>query len=101
MAGACPAALAAAVANAGGMGGMGALLTKPDGVAKWVSEFRSQSNGAFQLNVWVPDPPPLRDPAAEQRVRDFLARWGPPVTPGAGDVTLPDFESAARRISRR
>jgi nitronate monooxygenase len=93
MAGACPASLAIAVANAGGMGGMGALLTNPDGIANWVSEFRSQSNGSFQLNVWVPDPPPLRDPAAEERVRHFLAGWGPPVAPEAGDVTPPDFGS--------
>ena len=31
MAGACPVGLAAAVANAGGMGGLGALMTAPDG----------------------------------------------------------------------
>jgi nitronate monooxygenase len=33
MAGACPASLASAVANAGGMGGLGALTTPPDGIA--------------------------------------------------------------------
>ena len=72
MAGACPPALAAAVANGGGMGGMGALLEGPDGIASWVAEFRASSNGAFQLNVWVPDPRPAPDPTREARVRDFI-----------------------------
>ena len=92
MAGASPASLAVAVANAGGMGAMGALLTQPEGIAEWVADFRKGSNGAFQLNVWVPDPPPVRDAAAEQRMRIFLAEWGPPVPADAGDVIPPDFE---------
>ncbi|MDQ3919221.1 MAG: nitronate monooxygenase, partial [Acidobacteriota bacterium] len=60
MAGACPPGLSIAVANAGGMGAMGALMTKPDGIREWVREFRSASGGPFQLNTWVPDPPPRR-----------------------------------------
>ncbi|MBI3706329.1 MAG: nitronate monooxygenase [Proteobacteria bacterium] len=91
MAGACPASLAIAVANAGGMGAMGALITEPDGIADWVAAFRGHSNGSFQLNLWVPDPPPVRDEAAERRVRDFLSAWGPPVPDAAGDATQPDF----------
>jgi nitronate monooxygenase len=93
MAGACPAGLAIAVANAGGMGGMGALMTDPKGIADWASEFRDQSNGSFQLNLWVPDPPPIRDAQREAQIRTFLADWGPPVPAGAGDVTPLDFES--------
>ena len=58
MAGACPAGLSAVVANAGGMGAMGALLTQPEGIAAWADAFRRESNGGFQLNLWVPDPPP-------------------------------------------
>src|SRR6266403_3742064 len=84
MAGACPVGLAAAVANAGGMGGLGALMTSPDGIAAWASQFRSQSNGSFQINLWVPDPAPVRDAEAEQRVREFLGQWGPPVPSEAG-----------------
>src|SRR5947207_11560918 len=53
MAGACPASLASAVANAGGMGGLGALTTSADGIASWVREFRDQSNGGFQINLWI------------------------------------------------
>lgn len=91
MAGACPARLAIAVANEGGMGGMGALLSTPEDIAGWTAEFRAQSNGAFQLNIWVPDPAPRRDGEAEARVRAFLAGWGPPVPAEAGDATPPDF----------
>ena len=91
MAGACPAGLAAAVANAGGMGGLGALMTPPDGIDAWARQFRGQSNGTFQINLWVPDPPPTRDPDHERRVRDFLGRWGPPVPAEAGDATPLDF----------
>ena len=97
MAGACPAELSAAVANAGGMGAMGALLTPPDGIAEWVDSFRCLSNGCFQLNLWVPDPPPARDAATEESVRRFLANWGPEVSLEAGDARPPDF--AAQRAA--
>jgi nitronate monooxygenase len=93
MAGACPVGLAAAIGNAGGMGGMGALMTAPDGIATWAEQFRGQSNGAFQINLWVPDPPPLRDGEHERRVREFLGRWGPPVPPAAGDAAPMDFDA--------
>src|SRR5215208_1200456 len=92
MAGACPAGLAAAVANAGGMGGLGALMTAPDGIAAWANGFRGQSNGSFQINLWVPDPPPVRDAGHERRVREFLGEWGPPVPPEAGDARPFDFD---------
>jgi nitronate monooxygenase len=92
MAGACPASLAIAVANAGGMGGMGALLSEPDAIEAWSSEFRAASNGSFQLNLWIPSPMPPRDLAAEERVRSFLLSWGPPVPVDAGNVKVPDFD---------
>jgi nitronate monooxygenase len=93
MAGACPVALSVAVANAGAMGAMGALLTPPEGIAAWSDSFRRESRGSFQLNLWVPDPPPARDAEAEQKVRRFLAQWGPEVGPEAGDARPPDFEA--------
>jgi nitronate monooxygenase len=93
MAGSCPVSLAAAVADAGGMGAMGALMSSPDAIAKWAAEFRSQSPGPFQLNLWIGDPAaPVRDFAAEQRVREFLSGWGPAVPAEPSGVRLPDFE---------
>src|SRR5712675_759177 len=86
MAGASPVGLAAAVGNAGGMGALGALMTSPDGIAAWAEQFRGQSNGSFQINLWVPDPEPVRDTGHEMRVRDFLGQWGPPVPPEVGDA---------------
>src|SRR5262252_7565181 len=91
MAGACPVSLASAVANAGGMGGFGALTTSPDGIADWVREFRDHSNGGFQINLWIPDPPPVRDLDNERAVREFLEQWGPPVPVEAGDAIPLDF----------
>src|SRR5689334_2265486 len=93
MAGACPVGLSIAVANAGGMGAMGALMTPPAGIRAWVEEFRSQSNGPFQLNLWIPDPRPARNPDQEARLRSFLADWGPAVAPEAGDARPPDFDA--------
>lgn len=91
MAGACPPSLSIAVTNAGGMGAMGALMTQPEGISEWVAEFRAGSGGPFQLNTWVPDPPPRRDAEAEARVRAFLSSWGPAVPSEAGDAVPPDF----------
>jgi nitronate monooxygenase len=91
MAGACPPSLSVAVANAGGLGSCGALLMPPAAIAAWIAEFRGASNGAVQLNLWIPDPPPQRDPAHEARLRAFLAGWGPPVPAEAGDAAPPNF----------
>jgi len=91
MAGACPVGLGAAVANAGGMGGFGALTSSPAAIAAWAGEFRDGSNGGFQINLWIPDPPPLRNPERERRAREFLGQWGPPVPEDAGDAPLQDF----------
>ena len=93
MAGACPASLAIAIANAGGLGGCGALLMEPAAIRAWVADVRAGSNGGFQLNLWIPDSPPKRDVIAEDAVRRFLSDWGPEVAREAGDVTLPDFEA--------
>jgi nitronate monooxygenase len=93
MAGACPASLSIAVANAGSMGALGSLTSTPEAIRAWVREFRSQSSGPLQINTWIPDPAPPRDPAAEARVRTFLAAWGPAVPATAGDAVPPDFRA--------
>ncbi len=93
MAGACPASLAVAVANAGGMGACGTLTMQPAAIAVWTAEFRAGSNGAFQLNTWIPDPTPVRDGAHEARLREFLGQFGPEVPASAGDAALIDFDA--------
>jgi len=93
MAGACPPSLSIAVANAGGLGACGALVMQPKAILEWAAEVRDRSNGAFQLNLWVPDPPPKRDPAHEQEIRRFLAQWGPEVPIEAGSATPLDFSA--------
>ncbi|MGE7417914.1 NAD(P)H-dependent flavin oxidoreductase [Methylobacterium tarhaniae] len=89
MAGACPPALSVAVMRAGGLGACGALLMQPAAILAWAEAVREA--GPFQINLWIPDPAPLRDPAHEARLRTFLGRFGPPVSAEAGDVTPPDF----------
>jgi nitronate monooxygenase len=91
MAGASAPSLSIAVANAGGLGSCGVLLMQPNEILAWAQEVRANSNGAFQLNIWIPDPPPRRDPVHEARVREFLGGFGPPVPVAAGDATPPDF----------
>jgi nitronate monooxygenase len=99
MAGASPAPLAAAVANAGGMGGLGALQSAPDAIRDWAAAFRGRSNGGFQINLWIPDEPPVRDAAQEARVRAVLARVGGVPVPDAGPGPfLPDFDAQVDAI---
>ena len=93
MAGACPPSLSIAVANAGGLGACGALLMAPEAIKAWATEVRAGGNGGFQINLWIPDPPPMRDPGREAAVRMFLGQWGPEVPLDAGDATPPDFSS--------
>lgn len=93
MAGACPPALSAAVANAGGLGACGALLLTPDAIVTWGEDFCAQSNGGFQINLWLPDPPPVRDAAHEAALRGFLRQFGPEVPLEAADTTPADFSA--------
>jgi nitronate monooxygenase len=91
MAGACPASLSIAVADAGGLGACGGLLMQPAAIKAWASEVRAGTNGGFQLNLWIPDQPPTRDAANEAAIRAFLGHWGPAVPAEAADGTPPDF----------
>jgi len=98
MAGACPVPLSAAVAEAGGMGACGALLLTPPAILDWAKEFRAATQGPFQINLWLPDPPPTRDAAHEARVREFLGRFGPAVPAEAGDARPLDFAAQCEAL---
>jgi nitronate monooxygenase len=91
MAGACPVSLSIALANAGSMGAMGALISSPQEIREWIREFRAASKGPVQLNLWIPDPPVPRNLDHEKKIRQFLAGWGPDVPEEAGHVPGPDF----------
>lgn len=91
MAGACPPERAAAIARAGSMGALGALLSEPSEIASWVRRFRALGGTSLQINLWVPDPELPRDHDAEARVARFLEHWGPPVGADVGAARPPDF----------
>ncbi len=93
MAGACPPSLSIAVCRAGGLGACGALPMPPAAIAAWAAEVRAATAGGFQMNLWIPDPAPTRNAAAETAVRDFLSHWGPAVAPEEGDREPLDFEA--------
>ncbi|MFD3189279.1 NAD(P)H-dependent flavin oxidoreductase [Sedimentitalea sp. HM32M-2] len=98
MAGACPVPLSAAVAAAGGLGACGALLMPPDQITDWARRMRATSNGGFQMNLWIPDPAPARNPAHEAEMRAHLAQWGPDVPAEAADVPLQDFHAQCQAM---
>jgi nitronate monooxygenase len=98
MASASPVALGVAVANGGGMGGLGALQMSPAEIAGWAEGFRAGSNGAFQVNLWAPDPPPARDAAREDAARAALAKLGPEPPPLGEGPFLPDFAAQCAAV---
>jgi nitronate monooxygenase len=98
MAGACPPSLSIAVGEAGGMGGCGALLFSPQEMRSWVESVRAASAAPFQINLWVPEPPPSRNSEHEAQVRQFLAQWGPPVPESAANDVPRDFTSQSEAL---
>ncbi|TGD97201.1 NAD(P)H-dependent flavin oxidoreductase [Methylobacterium nonmethylotrophicum] len=96
MAGACPPALSVAVMREGGLGACGALLMQPAAIRAWADAVREA--GPYQINLWIPDPAPARDPAHEASLRAFLGGFGPAVAPEAGDATPPDFAAQCEAL---
>jgi nitronate monooxygenase len=66
---------------------------QPSEILEWAKTVRASSGGQFQLNLWIPDPMPIRDPAHEARIRDFLSGWQPVVPPEGGDSPPPQFDA--------
>jgi nitronate monooxygenase len=100
MAGACAPSLSIAVANAGGLGACGAVQMQPEEIVAWAETVRSGTDGPFQINLWIPAPPPARDAAHEAAVAEFLAAWGPPVPADAGSAVPPDFGAQCEGLLR-
>jgi len=98
MAGACPASLAIAVGNAGGMGACGTVLMSSEQIEAWVSDYRAGTSAALQLNTWIPSPEPARDAEHEALLCSFLKGWGPTVDPGAADKPQPDSQAQCRAM---
>ena len=94
MAGACPPELAIAVAEAGGMGAGGFVLDQPAVIRDWVRRFREGSSRAFQMNLWIPDPPPPGD-GGEAGARRVLERFGTPGEPGGAP---PSFDEQCEEL---
>jgi hypothetical protein len=82
----------------GGLAACGALLMSPSDIVAWAQEVRAASSGRFQINLWTPDPSPVRNAVKEKLVRDFFAHWGPMVEQGAGDDTPPDFAAQCEAL---
>lgn len=74
MAGATTPALAAAVANAGGLGSLGAAMLAPEQLRSAIRELRGATNRPFNVNFFV-HRPPTPDPAREERMRARLAPY--------------------------
>lgn len=98
MASASPPPLGIAVANAGGMAGFGALMSGPEEIASWARTFRASSNGAFQINLWAPDPEPARDPSRDEAVRAALATLGPEPPPLGDGPFVQDFAAQTAAV---
>jgi nitronate monooxygenase len=75
MAGACPPSSSIAVMRAGGFGACGALLMQPKEMEDWAAEMRANVDGPFQINLWIPEPAPVRDRSHETRVGELLSDW--------------------------
>jgi nitronate monooxygenase len=98
MAGVTGPALPQAVARAGAMPALGALMLEPAQIDAWVRDFRAAVDAPLHLNLWMPDPPPRRDAALEARWRDWLAAHGPAVPAQAADARPVDVDAQCAAV---
>jgi hypothetical protein len=117
MAGACPVGLSIEVANAGGMGALGALVMTPSGIADWVREFAAHSNGPLSrmsvdpvmalviavaallaAGTLLPSPPSSRSGRVSPKPVATADRWDLPLRMLSAAVLVFALTSAAERL---
>jgi nitronate monooxygenase len=81
------------------LGACGTLLMEPEAINAWSANFRRQSQGVFQLNLWIPEPVPVRDFELEKQQRENLAAWGSPVPAGLRSIMPAMIAAAPKAIS--
>jgi len=100
MAGASTPAMAAAAANAGGLGSLGLALKKPESAAADIAAARGLTNGALNVNFFCHQPPaddPARFTAVRERLAPYYAEFDlgdPPEEPSAS----PPFNEAMLEV---
>jgi nitronate monooxygenase len=92
--------LAAAVAQAGGLGSYGAHILMPDEITTLVAELHAATSRAFAVNLWVPHPSESDLPVGPanlaphiDRLRPFLDELGVPAPDPAQPLVFPDFDA--------
>lgn len=90
--------LAAAVANAGGVGSLGLYHLPPDGIRDMIARTRRLTDGPLNLNLWVPRPaapPPTPDEIAAVRavLRPLEDSLGLPPTDDAVEGAPQPFDA--------
>ena len=97
MAGEATPALAAAVSNAGGLGGVGCSFMEVGELRGCAAELRRLSNRPFNLNFFA-HPAPVSDPDTDARTRarvaPFYAELGLPDVPAHGHASCEPFDAA-------
>ena len=63
----------------------------------WAAEVRAGSNGAFQINLWVPDPAPARDRRAKRGCATSWRTGDPALQEAAGERRCRTSPPSARR----
>ncbi|MBW1596970.1 nitronate monooxygenase family protein [Streptomyces sp. JJ38] len=96
-------ALAAAVADAGGLGGYGAHILTPDDITATVKALHAATDGPFAVNLWVPqEGEETRPSAAEtarhlERLRPYYRELGIP-EPDLGPESGPPVPGFAEQL---
>ncbi len=89
--------LAAAVADAGGLGSYGAHILGPDQVTALVAKLKAATGRAFAVNLWVPHPSEADNPRDlaphVDRLRPYFDELGVPAPDPARPLVFPDFDA--------